>query len=138
LRDPAFTFFSIGFSPSFSVCPSLTDLITGMFTPLWYVQYFAVQVRFEKPQAYWLLAVINAGSLPGRVLPGFFVDYIGAFNVLTPCAFMTSLLLFMWFPIHSPAGLYIFAVLYGFFQGAMIGLPGTAMASILQRSSRDL
>lgn len=101
-----------------------------MFTPLWYIQTFAVQLGIEKAKAFWLLAIINGASLPGRVLPGFYADYIGSFNVLTPCAFMTSVLLFMWYVIKTPVGIYIFAALYGFFQGAMISLQASSTASI--------
>lgn len=101
-----------------------------MFTPLWYIQTFAVQVGVDKSQAFWLLAIINGCSLPGRVLPGFYADYVGSFNIMMPCAFMTSVLLFMWYPISSPVGIYIFAALYGFFQGAMISLQAASTASI--------
>ena len=104
--------------------------MAGMFTPLWYIQAFAVQVGIEKSQAFWLLAVINAASLPGRVLPGFYADRVGSFNVLVPCAFMTSVLLFMWYVISTPVGIYVFAALYGFFQGAMISLQAASNASI--------
>lgn len=101
-----------------------------MFTPLWYIQQFAASVGVSKANAFWLLAIINAGSLPGRVLPGFYADYVGAFNVMVPCACMTSILLFMWYVITTPVGIYIFAAMYGFFQGAMISLQATTTASI--------
>jgi predicted MFS family arabinose efflux permease len=109
---------------------SLPPLISGMFTPLWYIQTFAVQLGVNKSSAFWLLAIINAASLPGRVLPGFYADYVGTFNVLTPCALITGILLFSWYAISSPVGIYIFAALYGFFQGAMISLQAASNASI--------
>jgi len=101
-----------------------------MFTPLWYIQEFAAQVGIPKANAFWLLAIINAGSLPGRVLPGFYADRVGAFNVMVPCACMTGILLFMWYVITTPTGIYIFAAMYGFFQGAMISLQAASTASI--------
>jgi MFS family permease len=101
-----------------------------MFTPLWYIQGFAAKVGIPKANAFWLLAIINAGSLPGRVLPGFYADRVGAFNVMVPCACMTGILLFMWYVITTPTGIYIFAAMYGFFQGAMISLQAASTASI--------
>lgn len=101
-----------------------------MFTPLWYIQTFALQSGIERANTYWLLAIINAGSLPGRLLPGFYADYVGSFNVLTPCALITGILLFTWYVITTPAGIYIFAILYGFFQGSMISLQASSIGSI--------
>lgn len=119
-KDPAFTSFSIGFF----------FILLGMFTPLWYIQTFAAELGVSPDNAFWLLAMINAGSLPGRVLPGFYADKIGSFNVLVPCATITAVLLFMWLVITTPTGIYIFAPLYGFFQGSMISLQASSMASI--------
>lgn len=101
-----------------------------MFTPLWYIQTFAGQLGIEKSKAFWLLAITNSAFLPGRVLPGFYADHIGSFNVLTPCASMTSVLQFMWYAIKTPVGIYIFAALYGFFPGAMTKLQASSTASI--------
>ena len=89
-----------------------------------------MQLGVSKADAVWLLAIINGASLPGRVLPGFFADYMGSFNVMIPCAFVTSLLLWMWYVITTPVGIYIFAALYGFTQGAMISLQAASNASI--------
>jgi hypothetical protein len=41
-----------------------------------------------------------------------------------------SILLFCWFAIVSPVGIYCFAAFYGFFQGAMISLQAASTASI--------
>ena len=55
---------------------------------------------------------------------------MGSFNVMIPCAFATSLLLWMWYVITTPAGIYVFAAFYGFTQGAMISLQAASNASI--------
>lgn len=117
-------------SSFYGVYLTLAQCNIGMFTPLWYVQTFAIQLGVAKSQAFWLLAIINGASLPGRVLPGFYADYVGSFNVLTPCACVTSILLFTWYGISTPIGIYVFAPLYGFFQGAMISLQAASTASI--------
>ena len=119
-KDPAFAFFCCGFF----------FILLGMFTPLWYIQTFAIRLGGDPTSAFWLLAIINAGSLPGRVLPGFYADKIGSFNVLIPCAMITGILLFMWYVIATPVGIYVFAPLYGFFQGSMISLQAASTASI--------
>lgn len=78
-KDPAFSFFSAGFCFILLGTGLLNNTNLGMFTPLWYIQTFAIQVGIEKSQAFYLLAIINGASLPGRVLPGFYADRIGSY-----------------------------------------------------------
>jgi|SRR5579862_6736577 len=68
-KDPSFTFFEIGF---FMV-------ILGMFTPLFYVQQFAISMGMTPGQAFYLLSVINGSSAFGRIIPGFIADRFGPY-----------------------------------------------------------
>ena len=76
------------------------------------------------------MPILNAASIIGRILPNFFADRTGALNMLIPCAFATSILCFGWIGINSIPGVIIFAILYGFFSGAFVSLPPSAIVSL--------
>jgi len=42
----------------------------------------------------------------------------GAFNVIIPCVYITSILIFCSLAIHNATGTMAFAIFYGFFSGA--------------------
>jgi hypothetical protein len=61
---------------------------------------------------------LNGASVLGRVIPNLLADKLGAFNVVFPCVFMSSILVFCTLAVEDAAGTMIFAILYGFFSGA--------------------
>ena len=81
-------------------------------------------------EAFYILSIMNAVSIFGRVIPGFLGDILGAHNVLIPCTVMTAVLAFSWISVRSVAGLIVFAAFYGFFSGALVSLPATVTAAL--------
>lgn len=64
------------------------------------------------------VALLNTGSVFGRLLPNFFADKIGTFNMLVPCIFISSALVFAMLGLKDFAGVTVFAILYGFWSGS--------------------
>jgi MCP family monocarboxylic acid transporter-like MFS transporter 10 len=64
------------------------------------------------------VAILNAGSFFGRLLPNFIADRVGPYNMLIPCLSISSVLAFSIFGIHTFAGVAIFSFLYGFWSGS--------------------
>nr|RBQ96866.1 hypothetical protein FVER53263_04407 [Fusarium verticillioides] len=54
----------------------------GIFIPISYISSYALAHEVPSKLSYQLLAIMNAGSFLGRVLPGYFADRLGRFNVL--------------------------------------------------------
>ena len=54
----------------------------------------------------------------GRLLPNFFADKFGPYNMLLPCLYISAVLAFAWFGISNFAGVVIFGLLYGFWSGS--------------------
>jgi MFS transporter, MCT family, solute carrier family 16 (monocarboxylic acid transporters), member 10 len=54
----------------------------------------------------------------GRLLPNFFADKFGPYNMLLPCMYISAALAFAWFGISNFAGVIIFGLLYGFWSGS--------------------
>ena len=54
----------------------------------------------------------------GRLLPNFFADKFGPYNMLLPCLYISAVLAFAWFGISNFVGIIIFGLLYGFWSGS--------------------
>ncbi|KAL9708744.1 hypothetical protein Ac2012v2_008124 [Leucoagaricus gongylophorus] len=94
----------------------------GLFFPYFYLQSYAVYQRLEPSFAFYLLAILNAGGVFGRVLPNFLADRFGTYNMLLLSLYISSVLVFAILAIHTPAGLTCLALLYGFWSGSYVSL----------------
>ncbi|KAK8156523.1 major facilitator superfamily domain-containing protein [Phyllosticta citrichinensis] len=84
---------------------------------------------------YYLLAIMNAMSTFGRIGAAWASDHIGGVQVHTMVASVCSLLvLILWSLTTTFAGAMCFITFFGFFSGALIGLPPASMAYILGKS----
>jgi MFS family permease len=121
LRDPTFLLFSL----------SMFFVFIGLYVPFFYVPQYAQDVLDTGPQlAFYLLAIQNAGSVLGRILPALVAVRWGPFPVLIAAVCLCSVLCFAWIGIDSLVGIVVFAVLYGFFSGAVVSLPAPALVVI--------
>ncbi|KAJ7179763.1 major facilitator superfamily domain-containing protein, partial [Mycena filopes] len=83
-----------------------------------YLQLYAVEQGIDEKVAFYVLAIMNAGSVGGRILPNVVADRVGPYNMLIPCLAISSALVFSIFGLKTCAGVVIFAVLYGFWSGS--------------------
>ncbi|PHH70365.1 hypothetical protein CDD82_7175 [Ophiocordyceps australis] len=96
----------------------------SLFIPLTFIATFALEQGFSQSFAFHLLPIMNAGSVVGRFLPGYYSDVFGPFNT---CLFSILLSLVsclcVWLPLgHTAPGIIIFAVLFGFASGNSIAI----------------
>lgn len=96
----------------------------GLYIPVFYIQVYALTkgVTANEEFAFYLLAILNAGSFFGRVIPNFLAGTIGPMNMIVLCTFAAGILCFCWISIDNLPGITIFAILYGFFAGAYVSL----------------
>jgi len=83
-----------------------------------YVKSLIVHVDILISSPWMKLAILNAGGAFGRVLPNFFADKFGTYNMLLLSLYASSVLVFVILAIHTPAGMTCFAWLYGFWSGS--------------------
>lgn len=98
--------------------------------------------------------MLNAGSVVGRILPNFFADTLGAFNLVIPCMFICTGLMFSLvgitfvgppllqpqltaFPQRNATSMGVVAVFYGIASGACTWLLSRKDGSA-QTAPRDL
>lgn len=96
----------------------------SLFIPLAYISTYALHKGFSQAFAYHLIPIMNAGSVVGRSLPGYYSDVIGAFNTcLLSVALALVSCLCVWLPLgHTAAGIIVFSVLFGFASGTSIAI----------------
>ena len=113
-KDARFAFASIG----------IFFMEWGLFIPLTYIVSYAAAHGQDATESYLLLSYLNAGSVLGRVLPGFLADRFGRFNVIiVTIALCVVTVLALWLPAGtSDAVLIVYAVLFGFASGSNLGL----------------
>lgn len=67
-----------------------------------------------------------------RIFTGFMGDKLGRFNSLFICTMLCGLTcLVIWIPAKSEAGVWVFAVLYGFFGGGYVALFPTVQPQVV-------
>ncbi|THH15775.1 hypothetical protein EW146_g4756 [Bondarzewia mesenterica] len=94
----------------------------GMYFPAFYIQLFARMHGIESALAFYSVAIMNAASIFGRVVPSWLADKWGKLDVFVPCATLSGLMGFAMLGCTTPVGLVLFVIFYGFFFGASVAL----------------
>ncbi|PCG98252.1 Major facilitator superfamily domain, general substrate transporter [Penicillium occitanis (nom. inval.)] len=119
-------------------CLALFMGFLGFYNFLIYVQPWAIQTGVVNANlGFYLVSILNAASIFGRITPNLIADYTGPLNVLLPASSFTALMGFCWIAVHSTAGIIILSLLYGFFSGGFVSLPPVVMMTIT-KDFRDL
>lgn len=95
----------------------------GFFPPVNYLELEAISLGMPANLAQYLIPVLNAGSLFGRLGAGIVADKMGRYNIYIIVCYLTGLFtLGLWVPDTSHAALVGFAAVFGFFSGAFVSL----------------
>lgn len=96
----------------------------GIFPPINFLPLQALEAGMDPNLAQYLLPILNAGSLFGRLFSGFMGDKVGRYNIFVVVCYLSGIwILALWLPDpSSDAALIAFAVLFGFFSGAYVSL----------------
>ncbi|KAK7413912.1 hypothetical protein QQX98_007179 [Neonectria punicea] len=121
LRDPVFCLVMAG---SFFV---FLTLYIGFF----YVQLFAVRNSIGDASFLpYFITIMNAGSIPGRVLPSHIADRIGALETQIAVTALSAIMMYGWLGVYNVGGLITFAFLYGLFSGGLVGVTPSLIATL--------
>ncbi|RDL30329.1 Uncharacterized protein BP5553_10207 [Venustampulla echinocandica] len=103
----------------------------GLNIILYYIQLYALEESSVSPAlASYLLVIINASSLIGRLISGLCVDRLGPVNVQTAVVLSSAVLTFCLLAIKNPPGLVVYSALYGISAGPFMGLPSAGVVRI--------
>ncbi|CAG8169214.1 unnamed protein product [Penicillium olsonii] len=111
-------------------CSAFFFIYFGIFTPLFFTASFAQAKRFSEDLSFYTISIMNAASLIGRILPGFFADSYGRFNTCVLMTLFSGIIALCWSTVQSVAGLVLFSLAYGFSSGAIMSLQQACAAQI--------
>ena len=104
----------------------------GFLIPMTYLVSYATMHEVGDGLSYQLMAILNAASIFGRILPGYMADQWGRFNVIIVTnAVCTVLILALWLKSGNNAPAIVsFAAFFGFWSGTAMSLAPVCVAQI--------
>lgn len=107
--------------------------LMGMLTPLFYLPIYATSQGMGATLAGYLLAILNASSTFGRIIPGILADRYGRINAFALGGFSTGITAFCMSSAKTNASLIVFAVVFGFTSGTIISGVAAAFTVCLNK-----
>lgn len=104
------------------LCAGLAICYLGMFSPFFYVTSYAQSLGHSTSFAFYLVSIVNAASLFGRILPGLLADRYGHFKICGLAAMLSGITALCWTAATSAAGLVMWSLAYGLTSGVSIVL----------------
>jgi MFS family permease len=125
LKEPPFMLFTLGAFFGF----------IGIYIPFFYMPTFAVQKipGVTAEFAVYTIAIMNAASTLGRIVPNYIADKAGPLNIIAPCALISAVLVYCWIAVENKGGLIVLCILYGFFTGSFVSLPPSVIVTLSPR-----
>ncbi|KAK1487226.1 major facilitator superfamily transporter [Colletotrichum cuscutae] len=113
-----------------TVCASFLFFL-GMFLPFNFVILQARAQGMDENLVIYLLPIMNAVSILGRIVPGIVADKVGRYNVMICITFISAIFcLGLWIPGKSNAAIIVFLIIFGFSSGGFISLGPACIAQI--------
>ncbi|PCH39042.1 MFS general substrate transporter [Wolfiporia cocos MD-104 SS10] len=105
-------------------------ILWGLFFPYFYLQLWSNLHGLDSTFAFYSIAILNAGSVVGRLVPNALADRFGVFNVICPSNVIAGAVLFAFFGATSVGAVVVFALIYGFFSGAFASMITPTLAAL--------
>jgi MFS family permease len=123
-------------------CVGLFCCTFSLLVPFDYLPTIAVQQGMNRNLAQYTLAMINAGSMIGRIVPGFVSDHVGQFNIMALVTTLSAIaLLAVWLPVYynpTEGGIIFFSLLYGFVSGGYTSLLSPCVVALVDGQVANL
>lgn len=104
-------------------------VLSGLSFPVFFLQLSSIEHGIGSNIAFYTLAIMNASSAIGRVLPNFLVPRFGIFVVLIFCTASCAILNYCTIAVTRLGPVIVFAILYGFYSGGYTGVFAPMIAS---------
>ncbi|KAI0124000.1 major facilitator superfamily domain-containing protein [Xylariales sp. AK1849] len=109
----------------------------GLYVLIFYISYYGQATSItDASLSFYLVAILNAGSMFGRTLPNALSDKTGPFNMIIPGAFICGILVLCMQAVHSVGAIVVLALLFGFFSGVFIAIPPVIFVALTKDKSR--
>jgi len=111
----------------------------GLLIPFFYISFTASAKGYASTDlSFYVVPMLNAASIFGRVVPAIIADKIGPLNMLIPTAAVTAVIAYCIIAVRNFAGIVVIAIFYGFFSGTYISLPPAIFIQLTPPDKRHL
>ncbi|KAI1759768.1 putative MFS monocarboxylate transporter [Hypoxylon sp. FL1150] len=118
-------------------CFGISLSYIAFFVPIFYLQNYALSHGLQgQTVALYLVAILNAGSVIGRLSPSLVANKIGPVQTLLISVTLAGVTAFAWINTNTGAGNIAFSVFFGFFTGGIVALPAVVLTSFTPDLSR--
>ena len=108
----------------------------ALYVPFFYIQLYSIERNIaSETLTFYILPIINAASVFGRIFPNMLADKIGPLNMIVPCGIISGILTLSLISVNSVASILVFCVFFGFFSGTFVSLPPTVFVALSPRRS---
>ncbi|KAJ0329288.1 hypothetical protein COL922a_012953 [Colletotrichum nupharicola] len=103
----------------------------GLFVPYNFVILQARAQGMDEELVIYLLPIMYAVGIVGRIVPGLLADRVGRYNIMIITATLAGIAcLALWIPIKNDAGILIFTAAFGFCSSGLTSIGPTLIAQI--------
>ncbi|OTB00546.1 hypothetical protein M426DRAFT_324213 [Hypoxylon sp. CI-4A] len=128
---------ALGERPYVIYCLGISFSYLAFFVPIFYLQNYALSHGLEgRTVALYLVAILNASSVLGRLTPSLIANRIGAIHTFFISITLAGITVFSWINTNTGAGNIAFACFFGFFSGGIVALPAVVLTSFTTDLSR--
>ncbi|KAL9024521.1 MAG: hypothetical protein Q9196_006458, partial [Gyalolechia fulgens] len=143
-------------APYTTFCIAFALMIASVYVPFFFVEDYGLKLQLDADTSFYMLSVMNAASLFGRLAPNWLADKsaklfaprmepfsgliltgsglarYGGISVMLPCCLLSAIILFFFRFANDLAGLIVVSILYGFISGGMVSLPPATIANLTE------
>jgi MFS family permease len=112
-------------------------MMMGMWMPVFFIPTYAVSRGMNSTLAANMLAIVNASSTFGRIIPGILADKFGRINLFGFAGIGTGIMCFCFNEPKTNAGIIVYCVFFGFVSGTIISSASAAI-SLCTKDPRNL
>ncbi|KAK3942561.1 major facilitator superfamily domain-containing protein [Diplogelasinospora grovesii] len=91
----------------------------GLYIPFFYVSKYALNIGVSQDVAFYMLIIMNAGSVPGRIFPSMVADKIGNLNIMIPAVLSSGIIALAWMRATTQPGLIAVCFFLGLASGSI-------------------
>ncbi|CAK7217944.1 hypothetical protein SCUCBS95973_003320 [Sporothrix curviconia] len=91
----------------------------GLYVPFFYVEQYARNIGINADTASYMLIIIHAASIPGRIVPSMLADKFGNMSILIPAVFFSGVITVAWIAVKTEVGLILVSVFLGLTNGSI-------------------
>ncbi|KAI9930678.1 hypothetical protein MW887_011433 [Aspergillus wentii] len=119
-KEPAYATFVVGLALAF----------TAFFIPFFYAESYALGIGVDSDLSFYILSIMNAGGMIGRMVLNAIADKVGNLNVIVPCAYISGITVLAWSSVQRLPNLIAASFLYSFFSGGLMALPPAVLVGL--------